>query len=180
MISIRSKSTQSILNYFFINENSSFYINELAKILNIDVSNLYKILTKLEREGLLLSEFKGKERYFSLNRNFPLLNAYKEIVKKTIGLPVILKKNLEDFSEIEHIYIYGSYAKGNFSQTSDIDIIVIGNIKRLEISKVFSKLEKEFGREFNYIIFSPEEFIRKKNSDPFLIDVFSNKIIQVI
>ena len=180
IISIKSKVTQSVLNYFFLNKGKSFYINELGNILSVNVSNLYKILIKLEKEGLLISEFQGKERYFSLNKKFPLLSAYEEIIKKTIGLSTVLKKYLGTHSEIEHIYIYGSYAKGNFSETSDIDILIIGTVKRLEIVETFSKLEKEFGREFNYITISPEEFGKKRNSDPFLIDVFSGKIIQVV
>ena len=63
---------------------------------------------------------------------------------------------------------------------SDIDILIIGTVKRLEVTEIFSKLEKEFGREFSYNIFSAEEFNKKKNSDSFLIDIFSNKYIQVI
>lgn len=180
IISIRAKATQLVLNHYFTNETKSFYINELANILSIDVSNLYKTLIKLEKEGLLISEFKGKERYFSLNQNFPLLSAYKEIIKKTIGLSTVLKEYFKNHSKIQHIYIFGSYAKGNFSEMSDIDILIIGTVKRLEVTEIFSKLEKEFGREFSYNIFSAEEFNKKKNSDPFLIDIFSNKYIQVV
>ena len=67
MISLRSKITQKILNLLFLNEKEKFYVNELAKLIKEDPSNVYKKLLELREEGILSDDFQGKERYFSLN-----------------------------------------------------------------------------------------------------------------
>ena len=81
MISLRSKVTIKILNYFFINPDARHYINELARILNLDPKNVDTKLKELEKEGLLKSEFSGKQRYFYLSKKYPLLKEYRQIVR---------------------------------------------------------------------------------------------------
>lgn len=95
MISLRSKITQKILNLFFLNEKERFYVNELAKLIKEDPSNVYKKLLELKKEGILSDEFRGKERYFFLNRKYPFLKEYKRIVLKGLGFEKILKGELE-------------------------------------------------------------------------------------
>jgi len=63
MISLRSKITIKLLDYYFLNPNAQVYINELARILEIDPKNTETKLKELEMEGLFKSEFRGKQRY---------------------------------------------------------------------------------------------------------------------
>jgi len=69
MIGFRSKITIKVLNYYFLNPKKSHYVNELARILDVDPANLFRKLIELEREGVLVSEMRGNQRYFSLNKN---------------------------------------------------------------------------------------------------------------
>ena len=91
MISFKSKVTIAILNYYFLNQDARHYINELAKILGLDPKNVYRKLTELEKEGLFRSEFRGKERYFFLAKDYSLLENYRQIFLKTYGLEDQLK-----------------------------------------------------------------------------------------
>ncbi len=86
MISLKSKVTQKILEAFFLNEKERFYVNEMAKKIKEDPSNVYKKLIDLKEEGILLDEYQGKERYFSLNKNYPFRKEYKRLVLKGIRL----------------------------------------------------------------------------------------------
>ncbi|MFH1710456.1 MAG: winged helix-turn-helix domain-containing protein [bacterium] len=94
MVSLRSKITIKLLNYYFLNKGASNYINELAKILEVDPKNLYRKLNELEKEGLFESEFRGKQRYYRLSRNFPLLEQYKDIFEQTCGIADGKKKRI--------------------------------------------------------------------------------------
>jgi len=82
MISLNSKLVRKILNLFFLNSKEKFYVNELARLLKEDPSNIHKKLNALKKEGILLDEFSGKERYFFLNTKYPFLKEYKKIVFK--------------------------------------------------------------------------------------------------
>ncbi len=80
MISLKSKITQLVLNYFFLNPQAKKYTNELARLFQVDPKNLDRKLKELEKEGLLKSEFLGKQRYFFINSRYPLLKEYKKII----------------------------------------------------------------------------------------------------
>ena len=83
---IRSKITKKLLNYFFLNEDERFYINEIAKIIKEDPKNVHTKLIELKEQGILDDEFQGNQRYFFINKNYPLLKEYRNIVLKKSGL----------------------------------------------------------------------------------------------
>ena len=85
MLSLRSKIAQAVLGYFMLHEGTELYVHEMARRLSLNQGNLDRKLKQLEKEGILKSELRGKERYYSLNTSFPLLKEYKRIVLKTIG-----------------------------------------------------------------------------------------------
>lgn len=178
MMSLKSQEAQKILNYFFLNPNGKAYINELAKLLNLDPKNTDRKLKELEKEGLLSSDFEGKQRYFALNQSYPLLKEYKEIVLKTLGIEKELKDIAANDDKIKEAYIFGSYARGKMDANSDIDVLLIGNHSSIETEKKIIKIEKETGREINVIDFSPEEF-QKKLEEPFLKKIFEEKYIKL-
>ena len=181
MLNLRSGIKSKALNYFFLNEEKSIYINELARLISADPMNLYRSLIKLEGEGLLLSEFRGKERYFLSNKKNPLYKNYKEIFLKTHGLEAMLKDVLKKVKGLEEAFIYGSYAADGFDNYSDIDIMAVGSHSAIELNRALSVLQKETGRQINAVSYSRAEYEkRKKKKDPFICGVLKKKKIKVI
>jgi len=180
MISLKSKVTGSILNYFFLNSDSSLYVNELSEKLSLDKRNLVKKLKELEKEGLLKSESKGNLKLYSGNKKYPLYNEYKRIILKTLGFEKKLADSLKGVKGIETVYIYGSYAEDKLSVHSDIDLLVIGNHKIISLQKKVSRLQKEIDREINVVNMAKNDFNkRKKSGDPFIKGVLKNKYIEI-
>lgn len=181
MISLKSKIAIKILNYFLLNPEKKRYINELALLLSEDPKNVYRKLQDLEKEGILKSEFLGKQRYFYLNKNYPLLNEYKAIFFKKSGFEQKLKGALKKIKGINEAYLFGSYAKNKMDNNSDLDLLVIGSHSLIDVQKLIIKFQKEIGREINVINLSNEEFKKKKkNNNPFIKNIFSNKIIKLV
>ena len=181
MISFKSKVTEKILDYYFINKDASRYINELAKILGLDPKNADRKLKELEKEGLLTSEFKGKQRYFSLNKKYPLMKSYRRIFLKTFGLEQKLRQIVSDIPRIKEAYIFGSYAKDKMDAQSDMDILAVGGHSVMQLQKKISALQKSLGREINVVNLSPQEFLRKKKAkDPFIANVFAGPHIKLL
>lgn len=180
MISFRSKTTQKILQYFFINKNAKPHVRDLARILGEDASNLSKKLRELGRENILLSEENGTKRYF-LNRHYALLPEVKRIFSATYGLPHILSEALKKVPGISQAFIFGSYAKGGLSDKSDIDVLLIGLHSSLAAKRIIIPLQKKLGREFNVIDMTKEEFDRKiRAKDNFFTSVMKEKLIKLI
>lgn len=181
MISLRSKITKKVLNYFFLNEDQRFYVNELAKIINEDPMNVYRKLIELKKLGILSDEFEGKQRYFFINKNYPLLKAYKNIILKGLGFEKILSDNLKKVKGVKSAYIFGSYAQNKFSAGSDIDLLAVGDFNALDLQKIIIKIQKLTGREINCVELTELEFNKRlKKKDPFLKDIFAKRYIKIL
>ncbi|HPN88234.1 MAG TPA: nucleotidyltransferase domain-containing protein [Candidatus Omnitrophota bacterium] len=180
MISFRSGIKQQILNYFFLHESERAYVHQLARQLIAVPKNVHKALVQFEEQGILLSEYQGKERYFFLNKQYPLLAQYKEIFIKTAGVEAQLRKVFDETPEIKEAYIFGSYAKNKMGPKSDVDVLLIGEQKSIDIQKAVYPLQEKIGCEFNIINLTLKEFQeRKKKKDQFIQSIFKEKIIKL-
>ena len=181
MISLRSKVAIKLLDYYFLNPDAQYYINELARILELDPKNTETKLKEFEKEGLFKSEFRGKQRYFFLAKDNPVLKHYRQIFLKTHGIEKRLKDMISNIKGLKDAYIFGSYATNKMDSSSDIDILAIGSHSVLELQRVIAKLQKDTGREFNVTNLSMKEFeAKKKNNNPFINSVFKTKTIRLV
>src|ERR1700732_2022497 len=94
MLDFRSKARQQLLAYYFTSPSARHHLRDLAERLSVDPSNLSKELGRLERDGLFRSELSGHQKYFQLNREYPLFNEVRSIVAKTIGAVPLLAQSL--------------------------------------------------------------------------------------
>ncbi|HLF18766.1 MAG TPA: nucleotidyltransferase domain-containing protein [Candidatus Omnitrophota bacterium] len=181
MIRARSQTKTRVLNYFFLNEEKQAYINELARLIEADPKNVFRILVQLQQEGLLKSEFRGKERFFSVNKGNPLYKHYKEIFLKTAGFEHGLSERLKTVKNLKEAYIFGSYANGRYEAMSDIDILLVGTHSSIEAQKAIYGLQKETGREINVIDITPQELAKnKKQKDEFIKNIFDGKTVRLL
>ncbi|MGH9450669.1 MAG: nucleotidyltransferase domain-containing protein [Terriglobia bacterium] len=181
MLNLRSKARQRLLAYYFTNPTARHHLRDLADRLSIDPSNLSKELGRLEREGLFQSEVSGRQKYFRLNREYPLFNEVRNIVAKTVGALPLITHSIEKIGGIEEAYLYGSFARNHQDAGSDIDMIVIGVPDERLLAEAARKLEKQLGREINYTVLTRREFKhRHERKDAFLQNVWQNKRISLI
>ncbi|MBI4115392.1 MAG: nucleotidyltransferase domain-containing protein [Candidatus Omnitrophica bacterium] len=180
MLSLRSKITRAVLSYFLLHDHAEMYVLEMARRLHLDDSNLAKKLRELEKEGILKSEEKGKERYYSLNKSFPLLKEYRQIVLKTVGLEGALKELLREVKGIEEAYLFGSYAKNRMDSSSDIDLMVIGDHDTVGLRKKLSGIQKTTDREINLVSMSPAEYDKRKKQDSFVRSLQKSKKVKLV
>src|SRR3974390_1501445 len=101
MLNLRSKVRQRLLAYYFTNPAARHHLRDLAERLSTDPSNLSKELRRLEGEGLFRSEVSGRQKYFQLNRQYPLFDEVRRIVGKTIGAVSMIRESLKKVEGID-------------------------------------------------------------------------------
>jgi len=181
MVKIRSKITLKILDYYFLNPDKKHYINELAEILDLDPGNLFRKLRELEQDGILISESRGNQKHYSLNKNYSLLKEFKKTYQARYGLSNLIKEKLARIKGLKEAYIFGSYASDSLNQESDIDILLVGEHSSIESKKLIIPLQKNIGREINIIDMTKKELNkRKKEGDEFIKNIFSNKVVKLL
>lgn len=178
---LSSKVRQKLFRLYFSQTNRRYYLRELERLLDEPVGNIRRELLRWSKAGLFLREKVGNLTYYSLNKSFPLYEELKAIVSKTIGIEYILKEGLKGIESIVLAIIYGSVASAEDTGNSDIDVLLIGNPDMDELVNNVQEMEKELGREINYVLYTPEEFKRKKEArNIFIIDVLRNPKVFII
>ncbi len=181
MLDLRSKARQRLLVYYFTNPAARHHLRDLAERLSIDPSNLSKELGRLERDGLFRSEMSGRQKYFQLNREYPLFDEVHSIVAKTIGAGPLLAQFFKKIEGIEEAYLYGSFARNQQDAASDIDVLVIGRPKGDALAEAVQRLERQLGREINFTVLSRKELeSRRARKDAFLENVWRNKRVSLV
>ena len=167
MKSISKRKTnprQILLEFFLENPTGNFYESEARKRAGVSLGAANKYLKKLSRESILLRERKGRMNFYRLNRDLPLIKQLK--ITHSLSLPQISR--LRDIGKKLGlgIYIYGSAARGEDAEDSDLDILLIGNAKLAEIEKSISEIRKKSKKRIKLSIFTRVEWARMKKADP--------------
>jgi predicted nucleotidyltransferase len=181
MIDIRSKARQRLLTYYFANPTAKLHLRDLAQRLAIDPSNLSKELVRLEGEGLFRSQLSGRQKYFRLNRAYPLYTEIRGIVTKTIGASTVIAESLKKVVGVEEAWLHGSFASNQQDAASDIDLLLIGTPPSDALAEAVRNLEHRLGREINYTVMTRKEFqSRLARKDAFLQNVWQNKRVPLV
>lgn len=175
-----SKLRIKLLDTFLSLPDARFYTRELARRIKEEAKNVSRELKNLEALGLLISEQQGNQKHYSVNKDFFLHPELKGIIFKTMGVQGLLKEAMNKLKRVKVAFIYGSYASGKESETSDVDIMIIGNPDMTELIEIISELEVKLNREINYMCFDREEFEKRKRSEEaFISEVLSGEKIML-
>lgn len=185
ILSFKSSSLRGqLFRVFFTNPDERLFLREIARRIKADPANLSRELGKLEKEGLFVSEKEGLQKYYRLDKNYPLYNELKSIVGKTVGVQAALQGVLKGIQGITWAFIYGSFAKGTEASHSDIDVCLIiekGKFKSEKVLTGFKDLEGKLGREISYVFYNQQEWEKGlKNKDSFLIGLNKGKKIELV
>jgi predicted nucleotidyltransferase len=181
MISLRSGLRRKLLTYFYLNRSARVYVRQLAAALDVDSTNLSRELGRLEEEGLLRSEIEGRQRYYSVNPQYPYLKAVLSLLQGTVGIVPTLRDALRRVEGIEQAYLYGSFAKNEEDAASDIDLLIVGKPDAPTLALEVARLEKMLNREVSYTVLKRQELKKKLSSnDPFFSDVWHGKRVEII
>ncbi len=176
----RSKLRKELLRLYFSNPEQEYYVRELERMLAFSAANLRRELVKLEQAGLFRSRRVANLVYYGLNKNSPIYSELKSIVFKTIGIEGSLRKIIESTKGIETALIYGSFAAGKETTSSDIDLLVIGKPDEDKFMTAVNRLEKELGREVNYMVYSASEYEKRKDKrDSFMENILKRPKIML-
>jgi predicted nucleotidyltransferase len=163
-----SRVRAKVLATFFLSPGEGHNAWELAQRLGENYSAVWKELVRLEELGILTSSQRGNSKEYQVNEGCPIAPELRSIVLKTEGVGTVIKKKLQEMSNVKAAFIYGSYASGEADASSDLDLMIIGEVNLDQLAPVVSELEDELDRPINYVIYSEEEWNEKAAvKDPF-------------
>ena len=169
---------QGVLSATLTRPEKWWYLSELAEFLHTRPSSLQRELAALVRSGVLEQHRDGRRTYFKAETRSPIFRELRSIFEKTVGLIPTLRVALRPFgNKVVFAFVYGSVARGEERATSDVDLMVIGDVGLAELAPSLRKAEKRLGREVNVTSYSVDEFRKKVfQGDHFLTTVLKGSL----
>lgn len=131
------------------------HLREIARILNKPHSTILRKINEFVKENILDYKKEGKNKIFFIKNNLKAknyiysaeINKLNKVLEKYPRLSVILGDIKKNFSK-GMIILFGSYAKGNSKENSDIDIYLETNDNKIKnkLKELNSKLSIKIGK----------------------------------
>jgi len=154
------------------------HLREIARRAGISPPEAKRELDNLVSLGIIKKQSRGNQVLFTPNTKCPFFNELRGIYIKTEGVAGQLRKSILDLRDAKYAFIYGSMANGNFSEKSDVDVLIIGNINEEEVVRSISNSQKGVGREINWVLWSERDFANKlKENGSFINSLLKGKKI---
>jgi len=138
---------------------------ELAKELKTSLTRIQAILNKLRNHNVLDYKTEGRNHVYFIKKNLVaktfIINAENYKLAKTLAQNPFLEpifKDIIEKSKCSLIILFGSYAKGNPKEDSDIDIYI--DTKDIKVKEVIQKINDLVSVKIGK--FNPEDLLLKE------------------
>lgn len=152
------RSAIRILEFFLDNPSGEFYESEIREKSGVVKASSVKWLKTLVESNFLSKRNKGRMILYKLNSENSIIKELKKL--KLISLLAPEFKNLG-----VEVFLYGSSARGEDKEESDIDILVIGKQTR-DIINVISNVGKKINKKIKPSFYTQLEWSKMFRKDP--------------
>lgn len=167
---MESKSQAAILTALLRYPGKIFSGREIARLTGVSKSRTAEILSGLESSNIINKQTVGAANGWSVNQESALVEYLSKNLLQLDGyifnsLKNDVKKCFSDIEEISKVILYGSVARGDETNYSDIDLLVLlkNNVKKSVLEKV-DKLNlltiSKYGNPISAIIYTEREFAK--------------------
>ena len=171
---IFNTASMKIMQYFFDNPYETIHLRELSRKAKISIFSAKKIADELVKQKILIEKKQGNQRLFQAN----IENQFFKQIKKAYSIKKIIETNIIEYLEekipaISSITLYGSTAQGKDDKKSDIDLLIIGQKTKIDISNY----EKKLNKEINLLVMRWSEWrTHAKQDKPFYREIVKDGI----
>lgn len=176
----KSRNLVLILKLLFWHSMTQFHSNEIARRTGISPSTVSKELADILPLGIVLKNLKGNMVLYQINKQNIIYNELRQMFLKFEFVDEMIAQDLAKF-DIKFALIFGSFAKGTESESSDVDLMIIGDVSENQILRTTSKIETKIGREINVIMWKEDEFHQKsKDKIALLGEIVKNPVVMLV
>lgn len=121
--------------------------------------------------GYIRATETGGRRLFQADPGCSVFREVQSIVLKLRGAVSAIRQVLTESSGVELAWIFGSFAAGTATASSDVDLMLLGRADVRRLRSALSRVERSLGRTVNEHVISPREWTTRLRRDGFLQEV---------
>lgn len=176
-----SKVRVKILELFLGSPDQNYHVREIVRRVSEEINAVRRELARLEKTGLLASEWRANRRHYSTKKDFIFYFELLSMINKSVGLGGAILKNRAKLGKIRYAMLSGAFVRGRPYTPNDVDLFIVGSIVLPELGAIVREEEARRNREINFTPMSDEEFsFRKNRRDPFVMSILAKPRVMLI
>ena len=171
-----SKHCLQVIRQFLYKPYVEKYQTEVVKESGLAYLTAVKCLNSLVSGSLLIESWKGGLKIYSLNRDSPVVKHLKILLDVST-----IYESVKGFAgQSFELYIFGSAARGEDTEDSDVDMLIVGTIDERILVDITKKLASVIGRKVNPLVKSPIEFAELSRTNAAFYESITRDRIRIL
>lgn len=177
----RSTIRRRILGLLILNPGRRYHVREIARQVKTSAGTASRELRRLEDAGTIDRTVEGMQVYYEAKTYGTVWETLDYLMRRTEGVRIALRRELEGLPGIESALLFGSYVAGTILPDSDVDLLIVGTPDRDELTDRLEAIQKEVGRPINEVVMTPAELAKRRSrSDAFIESIDHGKTLEVL
>jgi len=178
---VTSEARARVLSSLFAERGRAFFQRELARATQLPIAAVQRELHRLVAGGLVHRELVAGRGRYSADMTSAVYAELASIVRKLRGPQSAIRDALATRRRILLAFVFGSFASGESTASSDIDLMIVGDESTRAVRTALARAERDLARSVNeYVLPAREWTSRLKAGDPFLSNVRNSDKLWVV
>lgn len=160
-----------------------FTFAELLDRAGASRESVHRALLRGVGAGIISRRAVGNQFVYSANSASAVYPELKALIAKTHGANALIAEALKAVGPpaIEVAFVYGSTASGREHADSDIDVLAIGDISRVQLARNLRAAQESLRRRINAIAYRREDVLQRLAAhDAFFVEVWAQPKVMLI
>lgn len=152
----------AVLGLLMSRPGEEFHVRQIVRLSGAGLGPVHRELNVLARLGVLVRRQVGHQVMYRSNLACPIYEELRGLVLKSIGAAGMIAHALAPLSDkILAAFLFGSLAGGQEHPSSDVDLMVVGDVSFAAVVRAIADSQRRLGRDVNPTVYPPTEFAAK-------------------
>lgn len=151
--------------FFAVHPGERFHLRELMRRTGLPSASMQAELRRLAGIGALVREEEGGRAIFRADESHPAWRGWMLLLRSCVHPPHVIREALVDASGLHCALVFGSVARGDAREDSDVDVLIVGDEDaQLRAGRLLSEVSFLMDREIDVLGYTPDELAERVRS----------------
>lgn len=160
---LASQALARLIIHFILYPNTPLHFRALERRTRLGRRSLANELARLEDAGLIERRSEGRRVLFQA-KDHPGWLAFLRMVREFADPAEVLRVALAGLEGVDAAFVFGSYARGDTHEESDVDLFLVGEVDWSALCTGTSEASAALGREVEIVHYGRKELGEKLSS----------------
>ncbi|HEX8694388.1 MAG TPA: nucleotidyltransferase domain-containing protein [Longimicrobium sp.] len=124
---LASPAFARLVLHFALHGEEPEHVRALQRHCGLSMSSLHRELQRLERRGLVERVAEGPRVLYRAAQAHPGWKALRQLIRDFADPAEVVEEAIAGVEGIEAAFVFGSFARGDAREDSDVDVMVVGD-----------------------------------------------------